>query len=143
MAKRMMNWPDSFNAFDFNLGDELIKDFEACVKDSETRAVVLTGMGKAFSSGGDLKTARDFIDYLEGIDAFFNIKASPPLPADKIIIRALTGCDKAPAFLFFSGRRQDRGQPGLNFSLIIKFIGGYLICCGKNFCIWPWSRSYS
>lgn len=61
IATVVMNRPESFNAFDFSLGDDLVGAFEVCMKDNDIRVVVLTGAGKAFNSGGDLKAAGEFI----------------------------------------------------------------------------------
>lgn len=57
-----LNRPESFNALDYQLGDDLIAALEACRKDSFIRSVVITGAGKAFCSGGDLKLAKEYID---------------------------------------------------------------------------------
>jgi 2-(1,2-epoxy-1,2-dihydrophenyl)acetyl-CoA isomerase len=56
------NRPKSFNALD----DGLIKDFtramEMCSDDESIRAVVITGEGKAFCSGGDIAVFKSFFD---------------------------------------------------------------------------------
>lgn len=51
-----LNRPDSFNAVDHELHEELGQIFTDIARDPETSVVVLTGAGeKAFSAGGDLK----------------------------------------------------------------------------------------
>ncbi|MFZ5631256.1 MAG: enoyl-CoA hydratase/isomerase family protein [Bacillota bacterium] len=60
VATIVLNRPEQFNALDFQLGDDLIAALEACIRDDTVRAVVLTGSGKAFCSGGDLKMAGEF-----------------------------------------------------------------------------------
>lgn len=57
----VMNRPDQFNALDLKLGDDLIGALEACAKTEGVGAVVLTGAGKAFCSGGDLGMARQYL----------------------------------------------------------------------------------
>lgn len=47
--------PEALNATDENLHKELSRVFADIAQDKETRAVVLTGAGKAFCAGGDLK----------------------------------------------------------------------------------------
>jgi 2-(1,2-epoxy-1,2-dihydrophenyl)acetyl-CoA isomerase len=47
--------PRAMNAVDVELGDALKHAVEAAASDDATRAVVLTGNGKAFCSGADLK----------------------------------------------------------------------------------------
>ncbi|CAM3634903.1 enoyl-CoA hydratase/isomerase family protein [Tsukamurella ocularis] len=49
------NRPEAFNAVNRQLHTELARVFAEIRTDTETRAVVLTGEGRAFSAGGDLK----------------------------------------------------------------------------------------
>jgi 2-(1,2-epoxy-1,2-dihydrophenyl)acetyl-CoA isomerase len=56
-----MNRPNSFNAMNYELGEELIQVIELCREDETIRAVILTGAGTAFSSGADLKEFQQFI----------------------------------------------------------------------------------
>jgi len=53
-----MNRPEAFNALDLALGEGLVRALEACF-DPAVRAVVLTGMGRSFCSGGDLKAMKE------------------------------------------------------------------------------------
>lgn len=62
IAKIRFNRPEYFNALDFKLGDEIVRALEICQDDDETRVVVLTGEGKAFCSGGDLRLFREQVD---------------------------------------------------------------------------------
>ena len=50
-----LNRPDALNAWDGALGAELLEAVRAVAHDDEVRAVVLTGAGRAFSSGADLR----------------------------------------------------------------------------------------
>jgi len=50
-----MNRPDRLNALTYQMADELFDAFTSADRDDETRVVVLTGAGRAFSSGADLK----------------------------------------------------------------------------------------
>ena len=64
-----LNRPDVFNAFNDEQSYELQDALKAARKDDETRVVILTGAGKAFCSGQDLKAIagaekRSFIDSL-------------------------------------------------------------------------------
>lgn len=54
-----LNRPDSFNAVNQQLGLDLIDAFKQAAKDAEVRVVVLTGAGKAFCSGQDLKEVKE------------------------------------------------------------------------------------
>lgn len=65
-----LNRPDVFNAFNDEQSYELQDALKAVKKDEETRVVVLTGAGKAFCSGQDLKAIagvekRSFIESLQ------------------------------------------------------------------------------
>ncbi len=55
IATITLNRPDRFNAFDEALSYELQKALKEAGKDTQVRVVVLTGAGKAFCSGQDLK----------------------------------------------------------------------------------------
>ncbi len=64
-----LNRPDVFNAFNDEQSYELQDALKAARKDDHTRVIVLTGAGKAFCSGQDLKAIagaekRSFIDSL-------------------------------------------------------------------------------
>jgi 2-(1,2-epoxy-1,2-dihydrophenyl)acetyl-CoA isomerase len=50
-----LNRPDVFNSFNEELSAEIIDAFKKAAKDDTVRVVVLTGEGKAFCSGQDLK----------------------------------------------------------------------------------------
>jgi 2-(1,2-epoxy-1,2-dihydrophenyl)acetyl-CoA isomerase len=47
--------PQAMNAVDNGLGDELLAALREAAADADVRAVVLTGNGRAFSSGADLR----------------------------------------------------------------------------------------
>jgi len=69
VATITLNRPDVFNAFNDEQSFELQDALKAAKKDSEIRVLVLTGAGKAFCSGQDLKAIagsekRSFIDSL-------------------------------------------------------------------------------
>ena len=65
-----LNRPDVYNALNDEITYELQDALKKATKDDETRVVVLTGAGKAFCSGQDLKAAiggkkRSFTESLE------------------------------------------------------------------------------
>lgn len=55
VATIVLDRPEAMNAVDTQLGDDLLAALRAVAEDPEVRAVVLTGNGRAFSSGADLK----------------------------------------------------------------------------------------
>jgi 2-(1,2-epoxy-1,2-dihydrophenyl)acetyl-CoA isomerase len=54
-----LNRPDSMNAWDKQLGTELLAAVREAETDDAIRAVTLTGAGRAFSSGADLRAGFD------------------------------------------------------------------------------------
>ena len=50
-----LNRPEVFNSFNREMALTLQDTLEVCEKDDEVRAIVLTGSGKAFCAGQDLK----------------------------------------------------------------------------------------
>src|SRR5690554_82748 len=50
-----LNRPEVFNSFNREMALLLQKELDACEKNSEVRAIVITGSGKAFCAGQDLK----------------------------------------------------------------------------------------
>ncbi len=55
----ILDRPDAMNAVDKQLGADLLAALRTAQADDEVRAVVLTGNGRAFSSGADLKAGFD------------------------------------------------------------------------------------
>ena len=54
IGKITLNRPDAFNAFNRDMGEDLLEVIEAVGRDAGIRAVVFTGSGKAFCAGGDV-----------------------------------------------------------------------------------------
>lgn len=66
IATITLNRPDRLNAITFEVYRELTDFFAALRDDKDVRVVVITGAGRAFCSGGDV---RDIIGALQGRDA--------------------------------------------------------------------------
>ena len=62
VAEIRLNRPKSFNAMNLGLLNDLLGALEACGDDGDIRAVILTGEGKAFCSGGDLAAFKDAVE---------------------------------------------------------------------------------
>jgi 2-(1,2-epoxy-1,2-dihydrophenyl)acetyl-CoA isomerase len=60
-----LNRPDTLNAFNSVMGAELLDALKKAERDPEARCIVITGAGRAFSSGEDLKARQ-----AEGITDF-------------------------------------------------------------------------
>jgi 2-(1,2-epoxy-1,2-dihydrophenyl)acetyl-CoA isomerase len=63
-ARLTLNRPDALNAWNEELGGELAAAVKELGEDPEVRAVLITGAGRAFSSGADLKEQRSGDDGL-------------------------------------------------------------------------------
>lgn len=55
VATVTMNRPEVLNALNLSSGEQLIRTIETCRDDDRVRAVVLTGAGRGFCAGGDVK----------------------------------------------------------------------------------------
>jgi 2-(1,2-epoxy-1,2-dihydrophenyl)acetyl-CoA isomerase len=55
LAHLTLNRPKAANSFNLDLAREFLETATICAKDSAIRAVLLTGAGRMFSAGGDLK----------------------------------------------------------------------------------------
>jgi 2-(1,2-epoxy-1,2-dihydrophenyl)acetyl-CoA isomerase len=68
-AKVELNRPDRVNAWDAQLAADLLAAVRAVGEDGGVRAVMVTGAGRGFSSGADLK-ARSVGSEAEGLDVY-------------------------------------------------------------------------
>jgi 2-(1,2-epoxy-1,2-dihydrophenyl)acetyl-CoA isomerase len=93
VATITMNRPDAMNALSPTMGADIESAIQDFAQDDEVRAVVITGAGRAFSAGGDLKTmqkkmtAKEALVRIDRITGF--VKAMLDLP--KPIIAAVNG----------------------------------------------------
>lgn len=71
VATIQMNRPDALNALSLQLGKDLGAAVRQAVSD-EARAVILTGSGRAFCSGGDLREMKAMGETDGNIEAFLN-----------------------------------------------------------------------
>jgi 2-(1,2-epoxy-1,2-dihydrophenyl)acetyl-CoA isomerase len=62
VAWLILNRPDALNAWTRQLGEELTRALDDVTADAEVRAIVLTGAGRAFSSGADLRAGINVTD---------------------------------------------------------------------------------
>ncbi|BDS11087.1 enoyl-CoA hydratase-related protein [Aureispira anguillae] len=59
VAVLTLNRPKAFNSFNREMAFALIEALKNCAKEEEIRAIVLTGAGRAFCAGQDLKEATE------------------------------------------------------------------------------------
>lgn len=63
----ILNRPDALNAWTQQLGEELTQALDEVAADPKVRAIVLTGAGRAFSSGADLRSGVQTTDGLPDV----------------------------------------------------------------------------
>src|SRR5207247_8872280 len=80
VATVTLNRPDAYNALNLGLGRELFTASIELDEDPEVRCVVVTGSGKSFCAGGDV---RDFADNLPRVGALIK-ELTKYLPGAKI-----------------------------------------------------------
>jgi 2-(1,2-epoxy-1,2-dihydrophenyl)acetyl-CoA isomerase len=71
-----LNRPDSANALDHQTSMELVDALIRCEENREVRAVILTGTGRFFCAGADLKSFYTRPDGLKSGVSFIHVAAS-------------------------------------------------------------------
>lgn len=92
----VLNRPEAMNAWTKQLGEEIVAALDHVAADPEVRAIVFTGAGRAFSSGGDLKAAGEFgehgaPDVLTPLRAVYNPLILHVRTVPKPVIAAVNG----------------------------------------------------
>jgi 2-(1,2-epoxy-1,2-dihydrophenyl)acetyl-CoA isomerase len=104
VATITLNRPDAFNALNLGLGRDLFHAALEVDEDPTVRCVVITGAGKAFCAGGDVK---DFVDNLPSIGVhikelttYLHGAISRLSRTDKPVIMAINGVAAGGGFSF-------------------------------------------
>lgn len=132
-----MNRPESLNAFNAQLHTDLSFVFADIAQDEETKAVILTGAGRAFSAGGDIQWFTRMTP--EELDTLF-IEARKlivdmlevPQPIISVLNGAAIGLGATVALMcdvIFMDERARIGDPHVTMGLVAG--DGSAI-------IWPW-----
>ncbi len=64
-----MNSPETLNAFDQIILEEMTQALDFCEENQDCRVIVINGLGRAFSAGGDVQAMRNYLD--SDINDFF------------------------------------------------------------------------
>jgi 2-(1,2-epoxy-1,2-dihydrophenyl)acetyl-CoA isomerase len=90
-----LNRPDALNAWNLELGEELLEATRSVARDEAIRAVMYTGAGRAFSSGADLKEERSADDGLpdlgERLKSLYNPIIAEIREMEKPVVAAVNG----------------------------------------------------
>jgi 2-(1,2-epoxy-1,2-dihydrophenyl)acetyl-CoA isomerase len=91
VATLTLNRPEALNALNSQLRGDLLAAFKAAARDESTRAVVLTGAGRGFCAGADLRGGTAERDFRSVLTAEYNplIEAVRALP--KPVVAAVNG----------------------------------------------------
>lgn len=142
VARITLDRPDARNAYSEAMIGQLLDAIDRADADRTVRAVVLTGAGKAFSAGGDLKRMRERAGMFEGDSALLRrryIEIIQQIPRrldrfDKPIIAAVNGpaigagCDLAcMCDLRIAGRAAQFGSTFVKVGLIPGDGGAYIL----------------
>ncbi len=91
VATITLNRPDRYNALTTGLRAELLAVLDDVAADQMTRAVVLTGAGRAFCSGQDLKEFSEVADVEQAIIDEYNPIIERLTTIEKPVIAAING----------------------------------------------------
>jgi 2-(1,2-epoxy-1,2-dihydrophenyl)acetyl-CoA isomerase len=96
VARIELNRPDSLNAWTVQLGADLLAAVDSAGGDPAVRAVLITGAGRAFSAGADLKqdasvTADGHPDVLTPLRTFYNPIIAGVRRMPKPVVAAVNG----------------------------------------------------
>jgi enoyl-CoA hydratase/carnithine racemase len=94
IATITLNRPDRLNAISGPMLDSLSQALVDADRDADVRVIVLTGAGRGFCAGLDLKDQAGGQSNIGGINARFDLRTAPPIvlhSVDKPVLCALNG----------------------------------------------------
>ena len=91
VATLTLNRPDALNALNSRLRQELLATIKAAARDEATRAVVITGAGRGFCAGADLRGASDERDFRAVLTAEYNPLIEAIRGLGKPVVAAVNG----------------------------------------------------
>src|SRR5512134_157481 len=102
VATLTLNRPNAANSIDLPLARELMDAAIACDDDPDVRAVVLTGAGKMFCAGGDLRSFADagpkIASRLKELTAYLHAAISRLTRMDAPVVAAVNGMAAGAGF---------------------------------------------
>ncbi len=102
VAKIQLNRPDAANAVNLEMGQELMQAALRCDEDAGIRAVLITGTGKIFCAGGDLRAFESHGDELplrlKELTTYLHAAVSRFVRGDAPVITAVNGAAGGAGF---------------------------------------------
>ena len=102
VATVALNRPEAMNAINLKLGEELVDCLERCAEDASIRAVILTGKGRAFFAGADLRQVKENLNdapnFLKQIIRYLHPAVSAIRRMPKPVICAVNGVAAGAGF---------------------------------------------
>ena len=89
-----LNTPDNMNALDARMSEELDDALLQCQEDYDIKAIIITGNGKAFCAGGNVKAMADAPDaevFLAELSGWIHKPVHRIQTMEKIVIAAVNG----------------------------------------------------
>src|SRR3989475_6285541 len=104
IAMITLNRPDAYNALNRGLGQDLFHAALDVDDDPDVRCVVITGAGKAFCAGGDVKDFADNLDHIgalvKELTTYLHGAVSRLCRSEKPVIMAVNGVAAGGGFSF-------------------------------------------
>lgn len=94
----VLNRPDKLNAFTEQMNKEITKALKTASSDSSVRCIVLTGEGRAFSSGQDLAEVDENMDHGEVLRTRYGPMMKQLASCEKPVIAAVNGVAAGAGF---------------------------------------------
>lgn len=91
VARITLNRPDAMNAFTSEFSADLLQALERAAFDDDIRAIVLTGEGRCFSAGADLKSGFEGRNVFGKLQYEYRPVMSAIVTMDKPVIAAIPG----------------------------------------------------
>lgn len=139
-----MNSPENLNAFDEMILEEMIDALDECEKDENCKVIIIRGLGRGFSAGGDIQGMKTYLE--KDINDFFkpllkkvNILALRIRDIGKPVIACVHGAAAGAGFnlalccdFIVSSEKAKYVQAFVNIGLIPDMGGTYFLSKALN-----------